>query len=408
MKPVAGLHADFGLSSKPYPGLSAYVHVPFCKVRCGYCDFNTYTATDLGPGAALSTYPGTVVAEIAQAAQQQRLRGDKRVLDTVFFGGGTPTRLEATQLADILAALRQNFGLAPGAEVTTEANPDSVTQADLQHLAAKGFTRVSVGMQSAVPRVLQILDRTHQPARVAQVLGWAKQLGLETSVDLIYATPTETIAEWRESLEAVLEMQPDHISAYALVIEEGTKMGADLRRGLIDPVDPDQEASKYELADALLAANDYDWYEISNWAKSACVCRHNLAYWYSHDWLGFGPGAHSHLAGRRWWNHKHPRVWAQAVLNNTSPVAGEELLDQQQQRTEETMLRLRLRSGLPFVNPGPALKAEVAQLVANGLVEVVTLHGQPRIVLTVTGRLLADRVTGALLAISEIAPGKVP
>ncbi|WP_024368068.1 coproporphyrinogen-III oxidase family protein, partial [Arthrobacter sp. TB 26] len=253
-----------------------YVHIPFCAVRCGYCDFNTYTATELGGGASQDAYAGTAIAEVGFAAAVLTDSGlPARPLSTVFFGGGTPTLLPAGDLARILTTAIGAWGLEPGAEVTTEANPDSVTPGSLQLLADAGFTRVSFGMQSAVPHVLKVLDRTHTPSRVPQAVQWAREAGLDVSLDLIYGTPGESLADWRYSLETALSYRPDHISAYALIVEEGTKLAAQIRRGEVPGIDDDDHAAKYELADELISAAGLSWYEVSNWSRTPeQACRH--------------------------------------------------------------------------------------------------------------------------------------
>ena len=305
--------------------LGIYVHVPFCAVRCGYCDFNTYTLTELGPGASTATFVDSALDELDLAARV--LGPGAGPVDTVFVGGGTPTLLPAADLVRCVAGIRERFGLAPDAEVTTEANPDSVTPADLEVLAAGGFTRVSVGMQSVVPHVLATLERTHDPARVATAVAGAKAAGLATSVDLIYGTPGESLDDWRASLDAAVALEPDHVSAYALVVEEGTKLAAQVRRGEVAMPTGDDEADKYELADAVLARAGYGWYEVSNWSRDPSGrCRHNEGYWRGDAWWGVGPGAHSHVGGVRWWNVKHPRTYAARLAAGASPAAGRETL----------------------------------------------------------------------------------
>ncbi|NUP59359.1 MAG: coproporphyrinogen III oxidase, partial [Pseudarthrobacter sp.] len=301
-----------------------YVHIPFCAVRCGYCDFNTYTATELGGGASQDAYAGTAVSEVHLAGRVLAASGlPERKLSTVFFGGGTPTLLPADDLAMILRSAIDQWGIEPGAEVTTEANPDSVTPESLAVLKDAGFTRVSFGMQSAVPHVLKVLDRTHTPSRVPQVVQWARDAGLAVSLDLIYGTPGESLADWRYSLETALSYGPDHISAYALIVEEGTKLAAQMRRGEVPGIDDDDHAEKYELADQLITAAGLGWYEVSNWARTPeQACRHNLAYWRGDDWWGIGPGAHSHVGGVRWWNVKHPSAYANRLSQGLSPAAG--------------------------------------------------------------------------------------
>jgi putative oxygen-independent coproporphyrinogen III oxidase len=378
-----------------------YVHIPFCAVRCGYCDFNTYTATELGGGASQDAYASTAIAEIDFAVRALTDSGlPSRPLGTVFFGGGTPTLLPAEDLARILTAAITAWGLAPGAEVTTEANPDSVTPESLQLLADAGFTRVSFGMQSAVPHVLKVLDRTHTPSRVPQVVRWARDAGLAVSLDLIYGTPGESLEDWRYSLETALSYGPDHISAYALIVEEGTKLAAQIRRGEVPGIDDDDHAAKYELADQLISAAGLGWYEVSNWARTAeQACRHNLAYWRGDDWWGIGPGAHSHVGGVRWWNVKHPTAYANRLGSRLSPAAGRETLDSETRNVERVMLEARLNTGLEINSLGglgDTGRHAVAGLIADGLVEPAAAF-QGRLVLTLKGRLLADAVVRRIL-----------
>ncbi len=375
-----------------------YVHIPFCAVRCGYCDFNTYTATELGGGASQDAYAGSVLSELALGAGVLTASGfPARALSTVFFGGGTPTLLPATDLASILRTATALWGLTPGAEVTTEANPDSVTPESLRVLRDAGFTRVSFGMQSAVPHVLAVLDRTHSPARVPQAVKWAREAGLKVSLDLIYGTPGESLEDWRTSVETALSYEPDHISAYALIIEEGTRLASRIRRGQVPPIDDDDHADKYALADQLLSDGGLQWYEVSNWARTPSdQCRHNLAYWRGDDWWGAGPGAHSHLGGTRWWNVKHPRAYAQALETGRSPAAGREILSDTDRHVEDVMLRARLSEGLPTDRLTPEGRKAVAGLIADGLVEPAAAFAG-EVVLSFRGRLLADAVVRRLL-----------
>jgi len=378
--------------------LGIYVHVPFCAVRCGYCDFNTYTLTELGPGASTATFVDSALIELDVAARV--LGPGVGPVDTVFVGGGTPTLLPAADLVRCVAGIRERFGLAPDAEVTTEANPDSVTPADLEVLAAGGFTRVSVGMQSVVPHVLATLERTHDPARVATAVAGAKAAGLATSVDLIYGTPGESQDDWRASLDAAVALEPDHVSAYALVVEEGTKLAAQVRRGEVAMPTGDDEADKYELADAVLAQAGYGWYEVSNWARdSSGRCRHNEGYWRGDAWWGVGPGAHSHVGGVRWWNVKHPRTYAARLAADASPAAGRETLTTEQRHDEEVLLGVRLREGLDIGVLDAVGRRAVAGLVADGLVDGHAAVGERRVVLTLRGRLLADTVVRRLLGV---------
>jgi putative oxygen-independent coproporphyrinogen III oxidase len=375
-----------------------YVHIPFCAVRCGYCDFNTYTATELGGGASQDAYAATAISEVDFAAAALNGSGvPARPLSTVFFGGGTPTLLPADDLAAILSAAVARWGLEPGAEVTTEANPDSVTPHSLQLLSDAGFTRVSFGMQSAVPHVLKVLDRTHTPSRVPQAVQWARSAGLSVSLDLIYGTPGESMEDWRFSLETALSYDPDHISAYALIVEDGTKLAAQIRRGEVPGIDDDDHAAKYELADELISAAGLDWYEVSNWSRSPeQACRHNLAYWRGDDWWGIGPGAHSHVGGVRWWNVKHPTAYAGRLAAGASPAAGRETLDAETRQVERVMLEARLSTGLELASLEATGRHAVAGLIADGLVEpAAAFHG--RLVLTLKGRLLADAVVRRVL-----------
>jgi putative oxygen-independent coproporphyrinogen III oxidase len=380
------------LGKRPF---GVYLHVPFCAVRCGYCDFNTYTSSELGGGADQAAFAGTALGELELAA---KVLGDAApVASTVFVGGGTPTVLDAGDLGRMLQGVRDTFGLAPDAEVTTEANPDSVTPRSLDALREAGFTRVSFGMQSAVPHVLATLDRTHDPRRVPDVVRWARAAGLDVSLDLIYGTPGESLADWRTSLEAALECRPDHVSAYALVVESGTRMAAQVRRGELPMPDDDDEADKYELADEVLTAAGLGWYEVSNWSTSKGTrCRHNVGYWAGGDWWGVGPGAHSHVGGVRWWNVKHPRAYADRLARGHSPAHAREVLDAEQAHAERVLLEVRLADGLDLAVLDPAGRRAVAGLVADGLLDGRrALAG--RAVLTLRGRMLADTVVRALL-----------
>lgn len=377
--------------------LHGYVHVPFCRVRCGYCDFNTYTATEL-EGYPQSAFLGNLAAEIELSKPE--ILGRK--LNTVFFGGGTPTLLPAEELAGALELLEKTFGLIPDAEVTTEANPDTIDEAYLKTLKAAGFNRISFGMQSAVPEVLKTLERTHDPSKVSQSVALAKSFGFQTSVDLIYGAPGETMEQWQESVRAALELETDHISAYALIVEPATKLARQISKGLLPAPDEELSAEKYEFLDAALLESGFRWYELSNWSRDASTTsKHNLAYWQGMDWWGYGPGAHSHLAGKRWSNVKHPTTYAKALAAGQIPILDSELVDATAALEERAMLELRLRDGLPLevvksLNSDGSIA--IAELIADGLIEAAAaLAG--RAILTLRGRLLADLVLRKLLGL---------
>jgi oxygen-independent coproporphyrinogen-3 oxidase len=368
--------------------LGLYVHVPFCAARCGYCDFNTYTAAELRGGVRRDGFARVLAAEVA--LQAARLGDDRRPVDTVFFGGGTPTLLPPEDLAAILGTIRDQLGLAADAEVTTEANPESVHPASLAALREAGFTRISLGMQSAAASVLATLDRVHTPGRAIAAAHEARAAGFEhVSLDLIYGTPGETDEDWERSLDAVLEAQGDHVSAYGLQVEAGTRMAAQVRRGELPAPDDDAMARRYERADERLSAAGLRWYEVSNWAADDDArCRHNLGYWRSSDWLAVGPGAHGHLGGRRWWNVRHPSAYAERVGRGEVPVTGEEVLDEQTRRFEAVMLEVRLDDGLDPDLLSDAGRRAASRLRGDGLLE----DAGGRLRLTRAGRLRADAV----------------
>ena len=373
--------------------MSAYIHVPFCRVRCGYCDFNTYTATELR-GTSQSTYIDELSREIELSGSVLNLAGvPKRPLTSVFFGGGTPTLLPATDLVRALELVRTEHGLEPCAEITTEANPDTITPEYVQTLAQAGFTRLSLGMQSAVPSVLATLDRTHNPASVSTAVQVAQDVGLEVSIDLIYGTPGETLDQWRQSLEAAISLNTGHISAYALIVEDGTALERRIRRGELPVPDDDLEADMYELADELLTAAGFQWYEVSNWSKSLEQRSvHNLTYWQGNDWWGYGPGAHSHIGGTRFWNVKHPAAYAQRLSLGQSPAAGWEQPDEEAVALERVLLGSRIREGISTLEFEPDI---VAGLIADGLIDGHSAL-KHNLVLTVAGRLRADEVVRRL------------
>jgi putative oxygen-independent coproporphyrinogen III oxidase len=393
--PSDGRLPDDSLAELATRPLSMYIHVPFCTTRCGYCDFNTYTASELGdlPGASRATYVDAAVAELDQAVQV--LGSDAPEVSTVFVGGGTPTLLPAADLARLLSAIRERFGLTADAEVTTESNPESIDAAGLARLVEGGFNRISFGMQSAVPHVLAVLDRIHSPGRPQQAVAEAKAAGFRsTSLDLIYGTPGESLDDWRHSLEAALAAEPDHVSAYALIVEDGTRLAAQVRRGALPMTDDDDLADKYLLAEELLSAAGFSAYEVSNWARTpADRCRHNLAYWRGDSWWGVGPGAHSHVGGTRWWNVKHPAAYAARLAEPASPAYARELLTGEDRRVERVLLELRLSDGLDLDVLTASERRRVPDLVVRGLAELQ----DGRLVLTLDGRLLADGVVRDLL-----------
>jgi putative oxygen-independent coproporphyrinogen III oxidase len=398
--PADGALPEVALAELGRRPFGLYVHVPFCTVRCGYCDFNTYTAEDLSrspaastPGASRGTY---AVAAIEEVRLARRVLGDVDLpVSSVFFGGGTPTLLKPGELGAVLAAIAGEFGLAPNVEVTTEANPDSVAAWDLAELRQVGIDRISFGMQSDVPRILAVLDRTHDPLRVPAVVGWARQAGFEqVSLDLIYGTPGESLADWEESLDAALACTPEHVSAYSLIVEEGTALARRVARGELPAPDEDDLADKYLLAEERLSRAGLGWYEVSNWARNEHArCRHNLGYWTGADWWGVGPGAHSHVGGVRWWNVKHPAAYAERINAGVSPAHAREILDAETRRVERVLLELRLRDGLPVQVLDATGRAAIDDLVRRGLLE----RAGERLVLTGRGRLLADAVVRDLL-----------
>jgi len=383
-----------GLGARPF---GFYVHVPFCVTRCGYCDFNTYTAAELGPGASHRDYADTAIEEVRLA---RRVLGEVDLpVETVFFGGGTPTLLPAKDLARILAVIDAEFGLKPGAEVTTEANPESVDPDYLEGLREGGFNRVSFGMQSARDHVLRVLDRRHTPGRAAQAVLEARKAGFEhVNLDLIYSTPGESDDDWRASLSAAIAAEPDHVSAYSLIVEDGTRLAARIRRGELPMPDDDVAADRYLIADEMLGQAGFQWYEVSNWATSeAARCRHNLLYWTGGDWWAVGPGAHSHVGGTRWWNVKHPAPYAQRLATGASPAHAREELTEDDRAVERLMLELRLVSGYPLADVAPGARTRVAAALADGLLETEAFKAG-LMVLTLRGRLLADALVRDLVS----------
>jgi putative oxygen-independent coproporphyrinogen III oxidase len=372
-----------------------YIHVPYCAVRCGYCDFNTYLPTEVGTGGDPQSWLDAARAEIWMAIGVLGKRAPE--IDTIFFGGGTPTLVAPQALGELVEEAAFSFGLAEGIEVTTEANPESVTPESLMVLRAEGISRISFGMQSAVPHVLAALDRRHTPGRVTEAVRWAREARFEQiSVDLIYGAPGESDADWEQSVRAAIALEPDHVSAYALVVEEGTRLARQVRSGEVKPPDDDALAARYELADSLLTAAGYDWYEVSNWARPGGECRHNLGYWRDGSWWGIGPGAHSFVgdasSGVRWWNVRQPAAYAARIASGKSPAAARELLGPSDRAFEKLLLEVRLREGLAVQQLDAAQRAIAQELIGEGLLQ----HANDRFVLTLQGRLLADLVVRRL------------
>ena len=391
--------AEPDLSRTPF---AFYIHVPYCATRCGYCDFNTYTASELGGGASQATYAATAIEEIRLARKvigsTDSLANTDLPVQTVFFGGGTPTMLPAADLVALLGAVRDEFGLAPDAEVTTEANPESVDPAYLAELRAGGFNRISFGMQSAREHVLRILDRRHTPGRPEACVREAREAGFEhVNLDLIYGTPGESDDDWRASLDAAIGAAPDHVSAYSLIVEDGTRLAARVKRGELPMIDDDVHADRYLIADETLAAAGYRWYEVSNWAASPQGrSRHNLLYWTGANWWGVGPGAHSHVGGTRWWNVKHPSAYSQRIAAGQSPAHAREVLDAEDRRVERILLELRLDSGCDISILRSAGRKAAIGAAAAGLLDPRSL-AEGTAVLTLKGRLLADAVVRDLV-----------
>lgn len=378
------------LATVPGRPFGIYIHVPFCATRCGYCDFNTYTPAELG-GANPDGWLEALRAELGLAASRL---GSPPPVNTVFVGGGTPSLLGGDGLGAVLDALRAHFSLAPDAEVTTEANPESTSPRLFEQLRTAGFTRVSLGMQSVAPHVLAVLDRVHSPGRALDAAREARAAGFDhVNLDLIYGTPGESDDDLRRSVDAAIGAGVDHVSGYALVVEDGTAMARRVRRGEIATPDNDVLAQRYELLDARLSAAGFDWYEVSNWSTPGGECRHNIGYWNGGEWWGAGPGAHGYVGDTRWWNVKHPNAYAQTLADGLLPVGDFERLDAATHHIEDVMLRVRLRDGLPVAVLSEAERVRAATVVDDGL----AVLDADRLVLTDRGRLLADAVVRALL-----------
>ena len=370
--------------------LSFYVHIPYCIKRCGYCDFNTYTPSELQDGATLeivsNDYIDAVLRELAAAPLGP--------VPTIFFGGGTPSLLPAHDLGRVISAITERNTLIDGAEVTLEANPDSVTQEKLDGYLAVGFNRISFGMQSAQPHVLAVLDRTHNPDNVKKSVDMARTAGFESiSVDLIYGTPGESLADWQLTLAQALSLDIDHISAYALIVETGTKLAAQIKRGDLTMPDDDLMADMYLHLDQACSDAGLDWYELSNWAKSGHECKHNIAYWKSANWWGLGPGAHSHIDAKRFWNVKHPTAYKAKLFSGESPIHDSEQLTSEQLRDEKIMLAIRMRGGIALDTLTQVQRESATRYESSAHVIIQ----DNRMQLTARGRLIADRIVRELI-----------
>ena len=378
--------------------LAFYIHIPYCIKRCGYCDFNTYTPNELqittGLNDISNSYIDLLIKEIEFARAEV---GENVAVPSIFFGGGTPSLMQASDIGRVISTIKNRFNLSAEAEITMECNPDTVSKDSLTQFKEVGVNRLSFGMQSAVKHVLDTLDRTHNPDNLLQVTNWADQIGFkEISVDLIYGTPGESISDWQTSIDAALSLPITHISAYALIVEEGTKLAAQIKRGQVNPVDDDLAAEKYLIADQAFTSAGFDWYELSNWAKPNSASKHNLAYWLGDNWWGAGPGAHSHLNGRRFWNVKHPNLYKEKIESNQSPMAGSESLEELQRESERLMLSLRLPTGVAKKTLNEQQLLELSEYVESGHLDQSNWN-EGRATLTVDGRLIADRILRQIL-----------
>ena len=380
--------------SRALSPLAFYIHVPYCVKRCGYCDFNTYTPNELRAGGDIASvsegYVDLLIEEV-------NLIPESGPIPTIFFGGGTPTLMEPRDLGRVLSQLENKFGFADGCEITIEANPDSVTLEKLEALHSIGINRISFGMQSANSHVLKVLDRTHNPENVAKAIDWAKSAGFaEISVDLIYGTPGESVEDWSSTVDTALSLPITHISAYALIVEEGTKLGSQVKRGEVVMPDDDLTADKYLIADEKFHSAGFDWYEVSNWAKPGSECRHNIGYWKGVNWWGLGPGAHSHMDGRRWWNVKHPNSYRDRLQEGESPMLGEEFLTDTEKESERILLEIRIRDGIGISSLDSEQRSRLLPFLAAGHLSNEWWQ-EGRVILTQSGRLLADQIVREIL-----------
>ncbi|SLM94065.1 Hypothetical radical SAM family enzyme in heat shock gene cluster, similarity with CPO of BS HemN-type [Corynebacterium casei] len=370
-----------------------YIHVPFCATRCGYCDFNTYTPGELGsPRDLTGPYLDALERELELAAAKVN-----RPADTIFVGGGTPSLLGGEGLTRVLNAARNTFGISEGAEITTESNPESTSPEFFAQIKDAGFTRVSLGMQSAASHVLQVLERAHTPGRPFAAAKEAKAAGFEhVNLDMIYATPTETDDDVRRTLDLALETGVDHISAYSLIVEDGTRMARKVKKGELPMPDQDTMARRYDIIADTLDNAGFGWYEVSNWAKEGGECRHNMIYWRDHDWWGAGPGAHSHLGDQRFYNVKLPGRYINMVGADELPIADTETLTDSEHHMEKIMLGLRLREGIDRT-----LLSDKAQPMIDGFIDRGLLADDTSLHVTRSGRLLADGIITDLLLAEE-------
>jgi oxygen-independent coproporphyrinogen-3 oxidase len=377
--------------------LSFYVHIPYCVKRCGYCDFNTYTPAELQISDGLSQISNSYIDLVIQEIEQARLAVGEATVPTIFFGGGTPSLMEASDIARVITMIKNSFKLSDDCEITLETNPDTVDKQKLAAFKDAGINRISIGMQSAVDHVLKTLDRTHNPQNLPQVTQWASEVGFkDISVDLIYGTPGESLSDWQVSIGAALALPINHISAYALIVEEGTKLANAIKRGEIGNVDDDLTAEKYLMADQAFSKAGFTWYELSNWSKANGESKHNSAYWLNQNWWGVGPGAHSHIDGKRWWNVKHPNLYKTKITNNESPVLDQEILEPIQIESERLMLSIRLPSGVSKESLSNEQLKILQPYVESGALDLNNWSAGS-VSLSLNGRLIADRIVREIL-----------
>jgi oxygen-independent coproporphyrinogen-3 oxidase len=382
-------------SSEPL-SLAFYIHIPYCVKRCGYCDFNTYTPQELKtPSLSLITTPyiDSAIDEIEMAGKEV----GRALVPSIFFGGGTPSLIPGVDIARVIKKIRERFELPADAEITVEVNPDSVSREFLETIRTAGVNRISMGMQSAVPHVLAALDRTHNPDNIHKSAALISEIGFpHFSVDLIYGVPGESISDWTESYEMALSLPIDHLSAYALIVETGTKLASQLSRGELALPPEDETAEKYLLLNDAAEARGMNWYELSNWAMPNGECRHNIAYWNGSYWWGVGPGAHSYLMKRRWWNVKHPGTYQNLIKNGSQPIQSAEELTEENLADEFLMLNIRMRAGIEKALLSKRQIDIGSSYLATGHVDGAS-WAEERLVLTASGRLIADRIVSELL-----------